>query len=302
MKCKNCGKKLPIRFEVCDYCGAATPRRKYIRNWILMALAAVLLLCAIGGAIVRAGQSPDEGGQTESTAASTTVPGSGTATQQTTLPSQTTVPPTTAQPVETTQPTETAQPTETQPPRPYVEGISFIYNGSNPSISLDPDLSDCVIGALYYLDYETAEVYLICGDTVITRSATDTHVYYVKAEEPTKIYATPKTDFSQHTVIYESAFGDIGKYLYPGTMQFSEALQFVEGGQRFVWLDLTTGEAEVLMEQYYIMHASIDEHGSVAHWREYNIVYFVGKQNEDDELTEYLYYRDTGEIEVCPYL
>lgn len=243
-----------------------------------------------------------------------------TQTPTTTTPSQTTkqtenaVLPTTVTPTEkepttgATQPrgTETTLSIDTFVPNSY--GYPFVYDGTLPEAWGNVDVSDCVVGQLYYRDIVSNEIYFICSDPVLEKCSNDSHVFYVTEAEPTKIYAAPLTDFSQRDVVYETASGAIVTYLTDGPHQYENTvLQIVEGNQRFIWLDLTTSTPELVMEQYYIEKATIDSNDAyvvedIWYVKNTNVVYFVGKLQENDELTEYLYYRDTGKIEVCPYL
>lgn len=60
-----------------------------------------------------------------------------------------------------------------------------------------------------------------------------------------------------------------------------------------------------MMEQYYILYGSWSPDKTrdepVENWQDYDRIYFVGKLKIDDPLEQYLYYRNTGKIEVCPW-
>lgn len=184
-------------------------------------------------------------------------------------------------------------------------GVAFVHIGSDPEEYEGVDISDCVLGSLYYIDKTARKLYFVSDKPLITYGSNDTHVFYVPREEPSKIYAVPVTDLEQHTLIYESENGKITDSLFVGPFPYSNtALQFVEDDRRFIWFDLTTGEAEVLMEQFYIRYANVDSRSGTAideNGQRYlegtNVIYFMGKRNEADDLSQYLYYRDTGKIE-----
>ena len=191
-------------------------------------------------------------------------------------------------------------------PLPVIgEGFAFIFDGSNPTHYNDVDLSKCAVGSLYYIDVTTRKVYFVTDKSLVTYNSSGTHVFYVPMDEPSRIYAAPLTDLAQHTPVYESANGKITDSLFTGSFQhFNTALQFVEDDRRYIWLDLTTGKAEVVLEQYYILKASVDSSSGVAidengqpYLESTNVIYFMGKLNEADDLSQYLYYRDTGKIE-----
>lgn len=184
-------------------------------------------------------------------------------------------------------------------------GVAFVHISSDPDVYNGVDISDCKLGALYYIDKTARKLYFVADEPVITYGNNDTHIFYVLRTEPSKIYAVSVLDMAQRTQIYESANGKITDSLLVGAFPYcKDALQFVEDDQRFMWLDLTTGEVEVLMEQFYIRYAqvdsrsgtAVDENGEV-YLETTNVVYFQGKLNETDDLSQYLYYRDTGDIE-----
>ena len=157
-------------------------------------------------------------------------------------------------------------------------------------------------GALYYLDDIKEETHLVFDGPVIAWGNSYESVFFVKEAEPTKIYAAPIADLTQHRVIYESPVGAIN-FIYTDTYRhWKDVLQFVEGNKRFVWMDLTKGETEVLMEQYYIEKAvlSAPREGFLLSpaesWRDFRAIWFVGKLNEDEALEEYTYFIDTGKV------
>ena len=184
-------------------------------------------------------------------------------------------------------------------------GVTFVHIGSDPKQYEGVDISDCELGALYYIDKTARKLYLITEEPVITYGNNDTHIFYVPRQEPSKIYAVSVADRARRMLIYESENGSITSGLFGGAFPYSNAaLQFVEDDQRFIWLDLITGEAAVLMEQFYIRYAQVDSRSGTAidengqrYLKSTNVIYFMGKRNEADDLSQYLYYCDTGEIE-----
>ena len=181
-----------------------------------------------------------------------------------------------------------------------MEGFAFIFRGHQPTIQFEVDLSKLVEGHLYYIDLNTQEITLVCGETVVVSVRDEFNAdfeYYVKASEPTKIYRTNPKDPKAHTVIYESTFGPINYIVgdaYAITKQ--EVLQFVADNKYYVLLDLESGETSLMMEQYYIEYALI-AHGSYDTWNELDLVLFRGKLNEDDKVRTYEYSRSTGAIQ-----
>ena len=198
--------------------------------------------------------------------------------------------------VPTTQPTVPI----TTLPADISDGYVFIFQGHQPTIRFESDLSKLVEGHLYYIDLSTQEITPICDETVMTHAEDDfdaDFVYYVKASEPTKIYRTKQNDPKVHTVIYESTFGPVNDITisdYAITKQ--EVLGFVADNKYFVVHDLVTGETSLVMEQYYIEYA-LFAHGSFDTWNEHDLVLFRGKLNEDDKVRTYEYSRSTGAIQ-----
>lgn len=156
-------------------------------------------------------------------------------------------------------------------------------------------------GSLYFKDNATEELRLVFDGPVVDYGNTYESVVFVKEAEPTKIYAAPIADLTQHRVIYESPAGQINMIYTDMNAYWKDVVQFVEDNKRFVWLDLANGEAELIMEQYYIEYAdpaAIRDGFAlpIDSWQAYNRFYFRGKLNEDEPIKEYLYYVDTGEI------
>lgn len=185
---------------------------------------------------------------------------------------------------------------------PSEYGTHFVYDGNQPLLNKYADLSDCVIGSLYYLDMDTGKTYFVCADEITEKTGNDGNIFFVKADEPTKIYATDRSDFSRHEVIYESQNSPITVRLLHDTWSYTNPiLYFVEDNQRFVVLDLVTKESTVLMEQYEITFAYVETvKGGYYTARVSDLddmyVYFRGRLNAGEEKRGYLYTVATGEI------
>lgn len=186
----------------------------------------------------------------------------------------------------------------TTPPEPADTGYAFIYKGDNPFTGIDPDFSGCAVGHLYWIDIATSAVTVILGEPVLNVVQEGAYVYYVKADEPTKIYRTPIADFSQLEMIYESTHGKVSAMVIDTfTIRAQTIMQFVADNRKFVILDLETGEDTLLLEQYYIRQALFNDNGTNT-WQEQNVIYFEGKPTKDDIDWDYLYYRDTGKVRL----
>ena len=160
------------------------------------------------------------------------------------------------------------------------------------------DLSDCIVGYLYWLDKETHKVTLLLAEQISCEVAEGPYIYYVKEAEPTKIYRILIGDPAQQVLVHETTHGKIGDMtIYPGIENY---LQFVADNKKFVVFEFDTGVETVLMEQYYIGIAHIaGENGVLGNW-----IWFEGKHKETDNspYNQYFYYRDTGETKNDPYL
>jgi hypothetical protein len=184
----------------------------------------------------------------------------------------------------------------TNPPALDETGYSFIYDGDAPFIGIDADYSGCTVGHLYWVDKTSGEVSLILAEPVLESMGEGAYVYYVKADEPMKIYRTPIGAFAQHGMIYESTHGKVSEMLIDTyVIREQLVLQFVADKKKFVVLDLNTGEDTILTEQYYIRSAMFD-HSCTDTWDEQTNFVFWGKLDENDSIQSYRYFIKTGEI------
>ena len=190
----------------------------------------------------------------------------------------------------------TSTPATSVPEVDVHDGHAFIYYGPQ-FVVLIPDWrpDEALVNHLYWVVGSTKEYTLICDEPVIAYTGTDTHVYFVKESEPTRIYRTPIGDFTNHQLAYESTYGKISYMIVISNS--TEFLQFVADEKKFVMLDMSTGESMVLMEQYYISNAYMEGTGYGETWK--NWIWFQGKPTENEPPDkQYFYYRDTGEIEA----
>lgn len=179
------------------------------------------------------------------------------------------------------------------------DGRAFVTH-DEPVVELMPDWvppAECLVDHLYWVVESTKECILICDEPIYSRSytTTDTHIFFVKESEPTKIYRTPIGDFENHQLFYESAYG---KVTYMTFISKLDCLQFVADEKKFVQLDMSSGESTVLMEQYYIEFAYLEavplqDDIELREW-----IWFSGKPTEDAPQGDYFYYWQTGEIEL----
>lgn len=193
----------------------------------------------------------------------------------------------------------TSTPATSVPAVDVHDGRAFVTY-DEPVVELMPDWvppSDCLVDHLYWVVKSTKECILICDDPIYSRSytTTDTHVYFVKESEPTKIYRTTIGDFANHQLFYESTYG---KVTYMTFISKLDCLQFVADEKKFVQLDMSSGESTVLMEQYYIEFAYLEavplqDDIELREW-----IWFSGKPTEDAPQGDYFYYWQTGEVEV----
>ncbi len=172
-------------------------------------------------------------------------------------------------------------------------GYPYIHKESIDSALDEYDLSDCIVGYLYWLDEETYQVTLLLAESISMYSHEGSYIYYVKETEPIKIYRMLITDPAQSEKVLEAQGAVSYLCFYPGVKNY---LQYVVDNKNFSVLDLNTGEEMMLMEQYYINLANMGgkAEGVLGDW-----IWFEGKITEEDKRMEYYFYnRFTGEIVI----
>lgn len=238
-----------------------------MKKWIIFSVLLLLLLTACQTV------SNSETGPASSTPPSSSI----------TPPPSSVIPPTS---IPATTPPVTSPNYNTGYARIHKEYISPVWD--------EYDLSDCIIGYLYWLDKETHEVTLLLAEQIKDCVSEGAYIYYVKEAEPSKIYRMLIADPSQYELIHETTHGDIDCVVFfPGAENY---LQFVANSKKFVVFQLAVGEETVLLERYCIHYAytGLNEDGNaLADW-----IYFRGQPSESDQYDEYIYNRITGELRV----
>lgn len=186
-------------------------------------------------------------------------------------------------------------------PVPCAYGSAFVYDPENNS---GAEFTQCVPGYLYYQDEINNKVYFISDEQIASHTTAFGKVFFVKAAEPAKLYVAKLSDLTEHTVVYESDFGAIAKIGQQNHLK-NEALRLIEGDKRFVMLDLTTGAAEIVVELHYIYDADFrffskeDTKAPFESWRDASMLLIIGKENEGDQLEEYIYDWSTGKLTIA---
>ena len=221
-------------------------------------------------------------------------------------PAETTGASQTKDPTETTGASQPEEPTESTPePVDYNDLIGFISNGQQQlaGIGIELDLSKSWSGHYYFYNKKTEELTDVFGFKVrhVFRCeiGSDYCLYYVKMAQPNVIYLYNLTQ-NTHTLCYKSEVGAI-TYLM-AKYESEHILNFVVNQKQFIELDTTTGEKETLLEMFYITKASWQSTVGIGDKVYNNTIYWVGMLDEDDELDEYLYLTETGEMIEWPYL
>lgn len=181
----------------------------------------------------------------------------------------------------------------TNPPITEDMGYVHIHEEGNSPLLDAYDLSDCVVGYLYWLDKDTNKVVLLLAEQISCCISEGQYIYCVKEAEPTKVHRFPIADPSQSELVHETAHGKMSDLIiYPGVENY---LQFIADDKKFVVLEFNTGKETVLLEQEHIAMAYIEGiDGTLG-----NRIWFEGKPtNRDLPYEQYFYYRDTGEIKV----
>lgn len=107
-----------------------------------------------------------------------------------------------------------------------------------------------------YVYHEAEEKYFLITDQPIKKRiyiaaereiscATEDHYYYTPAAEPNKVYRSDYKGTNQ--VVYESSYGEISSIDYVGLNE-SGKLLVCEGNRYAVFIDIPTGQREVLVE------------------------------------------------------
>lgn len=110
--------------------------------------------------------------------------------------------------------------------------------------------SNLAENGLYVYNEETNKYFLVDYKSPYrdntTYAATKDYVYYVSPDEPNKVYRRGYAD-NEHILLYESAYGNISSLAYIG-VNANGKLLLCEGNRYAVFVDISTGERTVLME------------------------------------------------------
>ena len=133
---------------------------------------------------------------------------------------------------------------------------------------------------------DTKERITICDEWACVYASNDTHVFFVKNTEPTRVYVTAIGDFENHYLYYESPYGNINFMIIAHGAK--DCLLFVVDSKRFYLLEISTRESFFLMEQYHI--ESVYMVGLTDAF-----IGFDGRPTADDREGTWSYNRETGE-------
>jgi len=219
-------------------------------------------------------------------------------------------------------PEELLTPIPTMAPDEEVLDRGILFLGSSHYAPM-PGKESCEEGNLYYWDPVTAQIHLITDrgiyfdpeipveELAYSYKFDDMiggYLLYVPADAPTELYAVPADDLSRHILLYTSQTGPITDLHICQFRDGSLAVEWVEDHKRLLRYSFSTGETQVLMEQYYIIYANSEYRTRVAalSGRDYYLyndcqVYFYGQYASGSELSGYLYYRDVGACTKVPY-
>lgn len=114
----------------------------------------------------------------------------------------------------------------------------FLYHGYNPYFTGEFDTSECELDRLYVHNQTTNEILEISTQAVTAYTTTKDALYYIT--ESQTIY---KTDYAggTHTTLYQCAEGEIDAF-----SSYLELLTFIENGNKVVFVDSNTGNAQVV--------------------------------------------------------
>ena len=211
-------------------------------------------------------------------------------------------------------------PTRAEEEEPLDRGMLFL---GKPYYSPMPGEESCEEGNLYYWDPVTAHIHLITDRGIYFDPEIPVeglaysykfddmiggYLLYVPADAPTELYAVPADNLSRHILIYTSQSGPITDLHICQFRDGSIAAEWVEDHRKLLRYTFSTGEAQVLMEQYYIIYANSEYRtwvtslsGRECYLYNDSQVYFYGQCAEDSELSGYLYYRDVDACTKVPY-
>lgn len=114
----------------------------------------------------------------------------------------------------------------------------FLYHGYNPYFTGEFDTSECELDRLYVHNQTTNEIVEISTQAVTAYTTTKDALYYIT--ESQTIY---KTDYTgrNHTALYQCTEGEIDAF-----SSYLELLTFIENGNKVVFVDSNTGNAQVV--------------------------------------------------------
>ena len=113
---------------------------------------------------------------------------------------------------------------------------------------------------------KTKEYFMLCKDPVIYCLTTNTHVYYIKDAEPTSIYVTPISDFTNHQPLSETPLPVIEDglafiYRGPNYNVLMPDWKYSEGTvDHLYWVVKATKEVFVICDEPVVNHVSTDAH------------------------------------------
>jgi hypothetical protein len=185
-------------------------------------------------------------------------------------------------------------------------GAPFIHDSSLVGSSIHPGITEGTDGHLYYYDFVTDQYVLVRDEQILLANANDYMIFFVRASEPNRVYATLIGDFSREMLIYESEY-EINSIRPAGFgCHDNNTLEVLEGNQRLLWIDTVTKNATTIFEAYLLNQAVV--HTITVQFRgnyyEYDIelIQFWGQLTKDHVLDSYFYYPDTGMIELDYWL
>ena len=208
---------------------------------------------------------------------------------------------------EPTTPTETDPTGSTEPTLPVFDIDAWkqysnqpetyrVIRGYDPQSSYDYpgkgfDRSQMVEGGWYILD--DGQIIPMAVQFSVWHVSSE-YLYYVLPDQPRTVYRSD-LHMEEITVIYESEYGDIGYIQFSG-FDANGQLVLLEGGNRIVFYDISTGDIEVALEagniKWVVSYSPVDYCQDWAS-KVYNpIIYWVGSVNEES-ISEYVYYLET---------